>query len=103
MKGWSLLVDGTHALCELAERALDHELLETGAAIIVRARELLERAALEAEIEIGVGPEGFRKLEGYYARVHVTLARLRGLETRLRTLERYVEQSRREHARIAVC
>jgi hypothetical protein len=100
-RSWPLLVDGAHMLCELAERALDHDLAETGASIVARARELLERAALEAEIEIGIGPAGYRKLQGYFACVRETLARLKGLEVRLRALERFVEQTRRERARVA--
>lgn len=103
MKGWPLLVAVAHALCEVAGRALDHELRETGAAILVRARELLERASLEAEIELGLGPAGHRRLDGYYESARVTLARLSGLDVRLRGLERFVEQSRRERARVSIC
>jgi hypothetical protein len=99
-RGWPLLLEGASALCELADRALAEELAETGGVIMQRARELLERGALELQIELGLGPRGDSDVgrRAYADLASTAIARLGGLEVRLRALERFVETSRRDAA-----
>lgn len=100
-RGWPLLLEGASALCELADRALAEDLSETGSVIMCRARELLERGALELQIELGLGPRGDSDVgrRAYADLASIAIARVGGLEARLRGLERYVETARRETSR----